>query len=399
MAVEQDLEAAAPGEPRVLDFSQPSRFTPELRRRVAGAVAEVCESLSSTLSAQLRAPVEATPGEVSESTWAAARAGLPADAVAVGLPTEPEGALLLSVEQPLVLQALECLLGGSASQAPAERRLSDIDWALAERVLDTVAAALAAAWSELGGASLRRGAIDLEGDAGISVAPGEPTLVIELRSSIDGCDSAMSLLLPWQVVEPLGTVAEDVAPGAEPPPGLRENVAAARVLLRAEIGSAQMPIAQLLAVQPGHVVTLADMAADGVRVFAEELSIGRGRPGRSGTHKALKIEHSDDPPVRAARFARLGRAELERARAHAEERASEGGPSILQSIFVRVWAELGRTHRPLGEALELGPGAVLELDQEAERPVELFANGLCFARGSLVVTGEGAWGVAVEQLM
>jgi flagellar motor switch/type III secretory pathway protein FliN len=64
-----------------------------------------------------------------------------------------------------------------------------------------------------------------------------------------------------------------------------------------------------------------------------------------------------------------------------------------------VWAELGRTHLPIGHALELTAGAVVELDQLAEAPVELFANGLCFASGSLVVTGEGAWGVQLEKLI
>ncbi len=54
---------------------------------------------------------------------------------------------------------------------------------------------------------------------------------------------------------------------------------------------------------------------------------------------------------------------------------------------------------PLGEALGLTPGTVLELDQRADVPVELFANGLCFANGSLVVTGSGDWGVLLGELV
>ncbi len=75
------------------------------------------------------------------------------------------------------------------------------------------------------------------------------------------------------------------------------------------------------------------------------------------------------------------------------------GRTILRSIFVRVWAELGRTHRPLRHALELTPGAVVELDQYAEAPIKLFVNGLCFANGSLVITGDGGWGVRVDELL
>ena len=187
--------------------------------------------------------------------------------------------------------------------------------------------------------------------------------------------------------------------GAPAAAALREGLAVAQVLLRAEVGSVQMPIEQMLAIVPGSVVELGERSEHGVRLFAEEVSVGRGRPGRSGTRKAIKMQAVDEQPVRAATYAKLGRAELDRARAHAGADAERRPrPSILRSIFVRVWAELGRTHMALGSALELAPGAVVELDQAAERPVELFANGLCFASGSLVVTADGGWGVSVERL-
>jgi flagellar motor switch/type III secretory pathway protein FliN len=172
------------------------------------------------------------------------------------------------------------------------------------------------------------------------------------------------------------------------------------VLLRAEVGSVQMGIERMLELAPGSLLALQDRAEEGVVLYAEGVSIARGRPGRSGTRRAIKLESTGEPPVRADTYATLGRAELERARAHAAEEpsASVQGP-ILHSLFVRVWAELGRTHLPLGQALELTPGVVVELDQDAQAPVELFANGLCFASGSLVVTGEGQWGVQLEQLL
>ena len=53
----------------------------------------------------------------------------------------------------------------------------------------------------------------------------------------------------------------------------------------------------------------------------------------------------------------------------------------------------------LGHALELPPGTVLELDQAAEAPIELFVNGLCFAHGTLEVTAEGEWAVQIDTLV
>jgi flagellar motor switch protein FliM len=408
MAVSQSGEVAADpaeAEVRTLDFSQPTKFTTELRRRIAAALGQACETLAASLSAQLKSDVTVELAELTQNTWAAARAGLATDAVAVAVQAdEPAHALLLNVEQAVILQSLECMLGGKAAQAPAERHLSEIDWTLAKGVLDTVVRELAGAWRELGGPALTRGELDLEGDAGVTVAPAEPALAATLRTSIDGCAAAMWLLLPWSAVAPLADGARaggEQAGEAQAADGLREGLAVAQVLLRAEVGSVQMPIEQMLAIETGTVVELGERADAGVRLFAEEVSVGRGRPGRSGTRKAIKLQEADEHPVRAARYAKLGRAELDRARAHAvgDQAAPPGSPSILRSIFVRVWAELGRTHIALGGALELAPGAVVELDQTAEQPVELFANGLCFASGSLVVTADGGWGVAVEHIM
>jgi flagellar motor switch protein FliM len=413
MAVSQSGEAGteegAPGAEapgvRALDFSQPTKFTTDIRRRVTGALGALADGLSQELSAQLKCDVEIALGEVSQDTWAAARSRLATDAIAVAvLADAPQRALLLSVEQPLVLQSLECLLGGKAAQAPAERHLTDIDWTLTKGLLDTIVDGLAKAWSELEGPELRRGELDLEGDAGITAPSSEPTLSVVLRSTIDGVSSSLTLLMPWTAVEPIAEAARAGShhhhgPATGSNEGLRNGLAVAQVLLRAEVGTVQMPIERMLTIVPGALVELSESAADGVVLYAEEVSVGRGRPGRSGARKALKLEASDERPQRAETYAKLGRAELERARAHAGRIAGEDAPGILRNIFVRVWAELGRTHMSLGGALELAPGAVVELDQAAEEPVELFANGVCFANGALVVTGDGAWGVKIGALV
>ena len=70
----------------------------------------------------------------------------------------------------------------------------------------------------------------------------------------------------------------------------------------------------------------------------------------------------------------------------------------LGDINLRVWAELGRTRLPIGAALELPPGSVVDLDRTAEAPVDLFINGLCFGHGNLLVTDDGEWAIEVVSL-
>ena len=70
----------------------------------------------------------------------------------------------------------------------------------------------------------------------------------------------------------------------------------------------------------------------------------------------------------------------------------------LGGINLRVWAELGRSRMPLGSALGLPVGAVLDLDRSADAPVDLYVNGVRFARGQLLVTDDGEWAVSLDAL-
>ncbi len=76
------------------------------------------------------------------------------------------------------------------------------------------------------------------------------------------------------------------------------------------------------------------------------------------------------------------------------------GPSAqaLGEIRLRVWAELGRTELGLSRALQLPLGAVVELDREADAAVDLFVNGMRFGSGRLMVTDEGEWALALDEV-
>jgi flagellar motor switch protein FliM len=403
---EEAETGARRGQVRTLDFSQPTKFTAEFRRRLGRVLNPFCEAFAMRLSTELRTSVEIALGDSSQLTWSAAKALLPANSVAVGLEVAPiDKRMLLDVELDMVLQALECLLGGTASQAPTERRLSEVDWALTRRLLDSMVLQLAPAWRELGGLELSLGDVDLDGDAGVLAPTGEPTFSLPLQVKIDGLPSTMTLLIPWSTIEP---VAEEILgtgnsrQDADPREGLAvtRGLAGAQVLLRAEIGSVQMPVEQMLALTPGTMLELEDRAEHGVLLFAEGVAVGRGAPGLRGTRRAIKLTGTVDPAAAGQVQSGFGRAELDRAQARGgpTRQALEGLARML-GVAVRVWAELGRTRIPLGRALELPAGTVLELEQGAEAPIELYVNGMCFAYGSLLVSAGGEWNVQVDALV
>jgi flagellar motor switch protein FliN/FliY len=83
----------------------------------------------------------------------------------------------------------------------------------------------------------------------------------------------------------------------------------------------------------------------------------------------------------------------------ADAAAAAGLDESLRAIDVRVWAELGRRRMPIGNLVGMPVGAVLDLDSEADEPVDLFVNGMRFASGRLVVSEGGEWAVEIESLV
>lgn len=71
---------------------------------------------------------------------------------------------------------------------------------------------------------------------------------------------------------------------------------------------------------------------------------------------------------------------------------------ILLDMEVTVMVSLGSTEIPVRRLLQLGPGAVLELDTTVEAPVDLFLQGMKFAEGDVVVVDD-QFGIRIRRVM
>jgi flagellar motor switch protein FliN/FliY len=78
--------------------------------------------------------------------------------------------------------------------------------------------------------------------------------------------------------------------------------------------------------------------------------------------------------------------------------AAPGRPS-LSGIPVRVWAELGRAQMPSAQVVGMPPGSVVELNQAADEPIDLYVNGTLFATGRLMVVDGTDWAVRIETVL
>ena len=68
----------------------------------------------------------------------------------------------------------------------------------------------------------------------------------------------------------------------------------------------------------------------------------------------------------------------------------------LRESKLDLSVELGRARLAASRAVALPTGAVVELNRQADEPVDLFVNGAPFARGRLLLVGGTEWAVRIE---
>jgi flagellar motor switch protein FliM len=200
---------------------------------------------------------------------------------------------MMSAESGLVLGAIELLLGSTEISEQRERRLSDIDWALARHLFDRLLSQLSVIWTDM--VELELGVLQLEThlETAQMVSVSEPTLTFTLEARFNGVSSTINLLLPWSAIAPVADrfAARDDAPdrGAEEIRQVRRAVGSVDVTVRAEVASIELPIEHVLALQPGDVLRLGAPAEAGVTLYADKVPVHRAKPGRSGSRRAVQV--------------------------------------------------------------------------------------------------------------
>ncbi len=284
---------------RTVDFSRPTKFTSDHQRRIARAMETFCQTAVTRLSTELRWPVELEAINTMQVTWSAAQAQLPPGSLSAAIEVKPLGTrMLLTVETSFALLGLECLLGGSADRPPPARRFSEIDWMLTRRLLDSLVHQLSLVFEDLAGVSLSTGEVEVHQEGNPVASVSEPTYVIVLEARINRHSSAIELLIPWIAIEP---VAQRIAgrerrrPDEDPDdaPAVERALAQAPLTLRAEVASAEMSVADILALGPGSVVNFGTPASDGVSLFAEHVKLARAEPGANGRRRAIQIRGTE----------------------------------------------------------------------------------------------------------
>jgi flagellar motor switch protein FliM len=284
---------------RTVDFSRPTKFTSDHQRRISRAIDTFCQTSVTRLSTELRTPIELEAINSAQATWSGAQSQLPTGSLYVTLEVQPLGTrMLFTVEQSFVLMCLDLVLGGSPDKPPRERRFSEIDTVLTQRLFESLVHQLTLVWQDLAGISLSIIDIETHNDTSQIAAVSEPTFVVVIESRINKHSASMALLIPWLAIDPVAerlTGKEAREPEAESAGAaeIGRAMAGVPVTLRAEVASIELPIDEILSLGPGSVIRLGAQADQGVTVFAENVKLARAQPGCNGARRAIQVSGTD----------------------------------------------------------------------------------------------------------
>ena len=77
----------------------------------------------------------------------------------------------------------------------------------------------------------------------------------------------------------------------------------------------------------------------------------------------------------------------------------EMGYQAAYDVSVEISVVLGKATLRVNQLLKLGRGAVVELEQKANEPVEIYANDRLIAYGQVIVTEGNRLGVTLTDLV
>ncbi len=280
---------------RKIDFTRPSKFTTDQQRRLERAYTSFSRSVSSRMSAELRAPISMELIDTAQLTWANALEEVPAGSLSGIVQIAPYDArILFTAELTLLLGVIERLLGGQTGDLPPERSLTEVDRALISRILQTLLDELSISFNDLGELSFKL--VDLETErTPAQLAPlSEPTLAMTFEFRLAHNSSTMVLLLPHRSIEPVlrtqGAQEQDAQLAADAAAAVMDAMGEVSVLLRAEVGSVDMSLADVLALRPGDILRLDGAAEEGaVTLYADAVALHRAKLGRNGRRRAVGV--------------------------------------------------------------------------------------------------------------
>lgn len=284
------------------DLTKATRITGEVLKQLTRIHQAFAQRVGAVVGNALRLGLSASPGGISEQSFAACRTTLTGPLVCQVLALEPsQETALLTVDMGLFGACLDRLLGGPGIAPPVPKPVTDLDREVVEPVLRVVLEAWSQAWQEvlpLGAKVIRH----TEDPADLEDLPSAETVIgMDLQIEGDGfIGGRLAIQVPLVALEDalvrLGKPRRFAAPRRpqteEQRHRIERSLASASLPLVATIGTATLRLSEILAIKVGDVLVLDQGPADPVVGSIEGRPRLLAKPGRVGRRLAVVVQET-----------------------------------------------------------------------------------------------------------
>lgn len=298
---------------RTYDFHNPSRFSKEQINTIRLVHENFGRFFQTSIATHLRSTAEIKVGRVWQSSYQEFIRDItsPGAVFVFGLDPLP-GSVVMSMSSPLVVLLIDRILGGPGKAPDESKELTDIEQAIIEKIVARLLDNYQEAWEKITDLRPRFETFESNAQFVQIVAPTESCAVVQLDVVVNEHKGSMSFCLPYVVLEPIiekfsasewYTLSKrDVT--AEMKRNMEFTLRQTRVPIRAQVGKAGLKVGEFLELDVGSVLRLNTKVVDALDIFVARALKFRGRPGKVGKRKVVKITEivsQEQTPVAARR--------------------------------------------------------------------------------------------------
>lgn len=284
---------------KIYDFKRPDKFSKDQIRTVSIMHETFARLTTTSLSAQLRSLVAVHVASVDQLTYEEFIRSIPNPTTLAVIDMDPlKGSAILEIDPAITFSIIDRLFGGQGEGAKFSRELTDIEQSVMEGIIVRVLGNLRESWSTVIDLRPRLGGIETNPQFAQIVPPSEMVVLVTLETKVGDVEGMMNLCIPYLTIEPIisklsaqywyssvrrGTTTENLNI-------LRERLENVGVTIKAEIGSMQLAVRDVLALRAGDIIRLSNTRVNDPMV----LMIGDRkkflcRPGVIGNKLAVQV--------------------------------------------------------------------------------------------------------------
>ncbi len=280
---------------RVYDFRNPERFPKEGLRRIRAMHESFARSLSLAVTGYTRTVLDVSISSIDQLTYQEFLLSVPLLTCFNVVECPPiKGKLVVEINPSILLVIIDRLMGGSSVPvSQPNRELTEIEWVVAQRIIDKILSELKSVWSPV--VDFRPKVIDRESNPYFAqvLAPNELVLLVCFDMRMGDAHGILSICYPINFLEPLIPALLKRQQGKVSKPELkhkwRMNLLLVPSVMRGVLDKVKLDLRDILALKEGDVIVLDKKAEPTVDLYLEGKRIHQVCWQNESGRKVLKL--------------------------------------------------------------------------------------------------------------